>query len=244
MLEMREHVTEDIEKKMHQLIDQAYRRGYDAGIVDGSKSVKNWNECERKLRIDEAIEKGRQEAWEAAKKIANDLPFEIFGLKHGSIMSSPLNLDETMTASEAIEKIHAFEEKKEEEDSEHKAFESCDECVNSNDPEAKCVMRGCIHAIKTKDCFERKKDDESEICVGDEVIWNGHEMNMIVCCILYKCENGSVNYNNRYYEVIDSSGETHSIHETQVKKTGRHFSQISEVLKKLNDIATNTPEDE
>ncbi len=44
-------------------------------------------------------------------------------------------------------------------------FESCDECIHSDDTETICKMRGCIHAISSKDikeCYQPKESEESE----------------------------------------------------------------------------------
>lgn len=39
-------------------------------------------------------------------------------------------------------------------------FESCDDCIHSDDTEELCKMRGCIHAISSKDikeCYQPKE---------------------------------------------------------------------------------------
>lgn len=43
-------------------------------------------------------------------------------------------------------------------------FEACDDCVNSEDTEVICKMRGCIHAIldsDIKECYTPKKERET-----------------------------------------------------------------------------------
>ena len=41
------------------------------------------------------------------------------------------------------------------------SFESCNDCVNSDDTEEICKMRGCIHVISSediKDCYQPKEN--------------------------------------------------------------------------------------
>lgn len=43
------------------------------------------------------------------------------------------------------------------------SFESCDDCVYSNDTEEICKMRGCIHALldnDIKDCYQPKESSK------------------------------------------------------------------------------------
>lgn len=40
------------------------------------------------------------------------------------------------------------------------SYESCDNCINSNDTDEICKMRGCIHALTEndiKDCYQPKE---------------------------------------------------------------------------------------
>ncbi len=42
-------------------------------------------------------------------------------------------------------------------------FESCDDCIHSDDTEVICKMRGCIHAIMDYDiteCYQPKEREE------------------------------------------------------------------------------------
>ena len=99
--------VDGIKKQAQELIYQAYQKGYKAGqenalVVDSDKFR----------------EQGRNEAWETARKIMsqNDASWgmkdmkEIFGLSY----STDIMLD--LKASEAIEKIRAYEQKKKEAD--------------------------------------------------------------------------------------------------------------------------------
>lgn len=103
--------TEGIRKQAGELIEQAYQRGYKAG--ENSQI----DECAKAL--DEAVIAGRDEAWEAAKKIdsycGNNKPLdEMFG-EHGIA-----DIKRHFTASEAIEKLRKYEEKKKQEKDEIK----------------------------------------------------------------------------------------------------------------------------
>ena len=85
-----------------ELQNDAYQRG----VEDGAKSVENWNNEEKKLRLDEAYQRGLDDAWEAARKIWQpDIYLRIFKV--------PMRMDcyTKFTASEAIEKLKAYEEK-------------------------------------------------------------------------------------------------------------------------------------
>lgn len=105
--------TEGIRKQAQELIEQAYQRGY----KDGENS--RIDECAKAL--DEAVIAGRNEAWEAAKKIylsenngglpANELR-RIFNVEYNSFIIK------IFSASEAIEKLRKYEEQKKQEEEE------------------------------------------------------------------------------------------------------------------------------
>ena len=155
--------------------NEAYQRG----VEDGAKSVENWNVQEKKLRMDEAYQKGLSDAWDAARKIV--LSREdggLFGYEErkavfgcGNYMALKMFL-----APEAIEKIRQYEQEQEK-------IKAGNE-VNGEGG------RGTITKIS---------DD------GDHfnVMW----------------ENGSTGY----YMMED------------FKKTGRHFPEIAEVLRKMQE---------
>lgn len=47
-------------------------------------------------------------------------------------------------------------------------FESCDNCVHSDDSAVLCKMRGCIYAIPRgyiKDCYKPKESEEKDDCI-------------------------------------------------------------------------------
>jgi hypothetical protein len=98
-----------MKRQSQELIEQAYNRGYKAGYDKAFATLnENWQ-----LVTSEAEEKGRNEAWEAAMKICSDegLTLDevntIFRHRHvGTIFLE-------YSASEAIEKLKEYEEKKE-----------------------------------------------------------------------------------------------------------------------------------
>lgn len=84
--------------------NEAYQRG----VEDGAKSVENWNEQEKKLRMGEAYQKGLDAAWEAARKIWDydlDTLKEIFGKA-----AMKMDIYKLFTALEVIEKLKAYEQ--------------------------------------------------------------------------------------------------------------------------------------
>lgn len=109
MLGTMEQRTEGMKRQANELIEQAYNRGYKAGYDKAFATLnENWQ-----LVTSEAEEKGRNEAWEVSKKIltmGSKKQNEIFG----DYMD--LNVIESVSASEAIQKIHEYEEKKKQEE--------------------------------------------------------------------------------------------------------------------------------
>lgn len=110
--------TEGIRKQAGELIEQAYQRGFKNG--ENSRI----DECAKAL--DEAVIAGRDEAWEAARTII-DFWFNVAYCDPNKL-AQLLDIDahigdcvfekffEQFSASEAIEKIKAYEEKKQEKD--------------------------------------------------------------------------------------------------------------------------------
>ena len=182
-LENIEQRTEGIKKQAQELIEHVYQRGYTAGKE------------ESKLSIEQAaalIEQGRNEAWEATKKIY--LAVSKGGLSGDTIVSlfGAVTCNEVITnfsASEAIEKIKAYEEKKQEEDN-------------------------IIH-------------------IGDEVVMKEHipsEINgKAIVIAIDGCSKCGCN-------VMNANGDTDWIDRDEIdRKTGRHFPEIKELMKKLQE---------
>lgn len=178
-----EQRTKGMKKRAQELIDQAYQRGFKAGKEERSE----WEKEQR----DRLVEEGRNEAWEAVRKIylnkdcgglTGDELISIFGMGTPSIINN-------YSASEAISKIRDYE--------------------------------------------ERKQKEQDEIKVGDEIRVGkegGNAFNVVVHLVGERCDGIKV------YQCMGGSG----IHftftsEDDVRKTGRHFPEIAEVLKKMQE---------
>lgn len=150
-----EQRTEGIKRQADELIEQAYQRGFKAGQVDNQTFHESICEkCKNGL-----INQGRNEAWEAAKKLVSAGYKECNEILGDGVLAIE-TIDEIFlrcTASDAIEKLRKYEEQKKQEE-ESQEFNSCDECIHSNDSEEKCIERRCVHAIKARDCFKKRLD--------------------------------------------------------------------------------------
>lgn len=122
-----EERTEGLKKQAQELINFAYQRGVKAGHEEMQNQMhEHW---ERKQK--ELIEQGRNEAWEAAKKLV--LSFDVSELPFSKIckifdVGCYSAVFRNYTASEAIEKFRAYEEQKKQEEEKHN-FEIGDEVL-------------------------------------------------------------------------------------------------------------------
>lgn len=104
-------------------VEQARNEAYQRGVEDGAKSVENWNEQEKKLRMDEAYQKGLSDAWEAARKIGSNSMCSLkeMGFDFGQCVINDYNpswfVVKNYSASECIEKLRQYEQKQEKKDS-------------------------------------------------------------------------------------------------------------------------------
>lgn len=81
---------------------------------------------------------------------------------------------------------------------------------------------------KIKDYEKQQKQADTEIRVGDEVIVKGYRAIVIKVDIDY------------WYRVVYENGNTDYIHQDTITgKTGKHYSQIAEVLKELKEDENN-----
>lgn len=178
--------TEGIRKQASELIEQAYQRGYKVGYEAAKENIKSGTES----RVAELMEIGRNEAWEAAKKIlippcdgglATVELKKIFGESGAYIFNN-------FTVSEAIARIKAYEARK------------------------------------------HQKED-SEIRVGDEVT-DGNGIKGVVVGAFRN------SFGVEYISVL-GTGEDFEVPQVMprenYKKSGRHFHEIAEVLKKLQE---------
>ncbi len=151
-----EERTKGMKKQAEELIEQAYRRGFKAGQEEMQ------DKCEEKQKW---IEQGRNEAWKTAVSIAkasNEMLHSMgFIVNHAN--NAAINSCFTIqryTASEAIEKIHAWEEKKAEDDE----IKVADEVIFNRDEPFNVIVT-CI----------RKNDGEvhSYVVMGDNgMLWD------------------------------------------------------------------------
>lgn len=116
MLETQEQRTEGMKRQAQELIEQAYDRGYKAGeeqanaIIDEQKT--QW------------IEQGRNEAWEAARKIGQNsqsmleyqIGFDFSKMKSYESANPSWWVVMNYSASESIEKLKAWEQKQQEDE--------------------------------------------------------------------------------------------------------------------------------
>lgn len=104
---------EYIDEHSRDLQDDAYERGYNVGFKEGT-DVK---QRRRRDADEKLIEQGRNEAWECAKRIAMTKTvddchnFSIAELEKIFGYSTIQNVFDAYSASEAIEKVKAYEEK-------------------------------------------------------------------------------------------------------------------------------------
>lgn len=118
-----EERTEGMKRQAQELIDQAYQKGSKAGYEEGFKNGFDEGVSHPDINIiEEWIDKGRSEAWEAARTII-DFWFNVahcdpnnfaklFGIDAHLGDHVFEKLFEQFTASEAIEKLRAYEEQK------------------------------------------------------------------------------------------------------------------------------------
>ena len=63
-------VSENIVENLTPYTEPDTNEVYQRGVEDGAKSVENWNEQEKKLRMDEAYQRGLNDAWLFAEHLA------------------------------------------------------------------------------------------------------------------------------------------------------------------------------
>lgn len=103
--------TEGLCKEVANCIRNAYDRGYKQGVNDGSLDVK--------MRVDGVYEKGLNDVWECAKKIACDKSqngYSLYTLKEIFGTASISDIFSNFSPSEAITRIKEYEEKQKQAD--------------------------------------------------------------------------------------------------------------------------------
>lgn len=113
-LETMKQRTEGIRKQASELIEQAYQRGYTAGYSKAENDYYAKTEDDRQS----SYELGLNMAWEAARKIVEYGRIKCNVILGDGVIPIENRVDPfiRLTATEAIEKIRAYEEKKQEED--------------------------------------------------------------------------------------------------------------------------------
>ena len=96
-------------------VDEAYQKGYDKGYADKTNNDEVGKELAKDV-YQRGLEDGRNETWEAARKIghASQMQLEDMGFKFNSnewFYNPSWYVVMNYTAAEAIEKIKAYEEK-------------------------------------------------------------------------------------------------------------------------------------
>lgn len=134
-----EQRTEGMKKQAQELIDQAYQRGYKAAKEECAEAVEQL----RENYLSDGITQGCNEAWEAARKIMsqNDASWGMKEMKEifGSSYSTDIMHD--LSASEAIEKLRAYEEQKQKEVEEIKVGDEVILNANSSyEPNTKAIV--------------------------------------------------------------------------------------------------------
>lgn len=219
----------DLIIKAENLIDEAVRKGYRQGFQEGGKDAAE--------REEKAYQRGLDDAWKAAKKSVYWWADNEGGVKVFKELFNSWAVDNLFkfSASEAIAKIRKYEQ-------EHAPH--CDNCRHKDDEtettEAKCgechrryfceaSPDSCIHA-KIAQAEPEKEDDE--IKVGDEVIYQRKSDDP------HNGEKGVViGIGGNWREVrFLSNWSSVGVHENSLIKTGRHFSQIEEVLKQMQEV--------
>ena len=82
-----------------------------------------------------------------------------------------------------------------------KNFESCFECIHSDDSEDMCILRQCIHAVGAfKECYEPKKAErEQGKWVEDDDGWDGVIWRCSECNALFTLTDGTPEENEYHF---------------------------------------------
>lgn len=179
-------------------VEVAYDKGYKSGLNDG-----NINDGTFAAKVKEAYNNGLNDAWECARRIYEmpcDVVCELFPDSNDVIFAD-------ITASEAIEKIRKYDEKK-------RLNERCDTC------EYQHCNRGSFPCYDCCDNDRWESKDDNKINVGNEIIFNGEKY---IVVNKTKYENNVIIANGTNVLVADVEN---------VKKTGRKY-PIADMLEGL-----------
>ena len=175
----------NINGTLNGIFDKGYTQGYTDGFEDGKKSVENLSEKITDKDIDDAYDRGLNDAWEAAGKIFK-------GIDGGGFFASEL--------------IEIFGEI------------PLSTILERNTPQE------AIAKIKE---YEGKKKQDAEINVGDEVIDEFGIKAVVVRVVHYSEEDGILTWDGVQMAIASAN---------ELKKTGRTFPEIVEILKELRGV--------
>ena len=113
-LESMEQRTEGMKKQAQELIEFAYQRGVKAGHEEMQNQMhEHWGRKQKEL-----IEQGRNEAWQAARKVIEMGEYRRKWEVFPELGDGEYPFDK-LSASEVIAKIKAYEEQQKQEEEEH-----------------------------------------------------------------------------------------------------------------------------
>jgi len=221
-------MREELEQKIHEFAVNAevlYKAGYEEGYRAGyeGKCLLTEEECLADQK--RQYERGLNDAWECIKKIAKmdiDTLNTVFNLSNYMGVSPFMASLIKYSASEAIAKIKEYEEKQKcktcrNNEGKHHPFDSCNNCYDGSEYE------------------EKQKQTDDEIKVGDEIIFSRDWYKTKAIITNINREN-----NTAVCLYVDGSDCAFvSANPSSLIKTGRHFTQIAEVLEMLKDKAEN-----
>lgn len=190
-------------------VKESIRNAYDKGYKQGFKEGNYNKEFFCNLNFEHGTNKGLDDAWECARKIA----LRKDEARNAFHDIAPVKVFEEYSASEAIAKIKEYEEKQKQDE------KSCDECSwkYTADDDYDEWRKHCLRCIN-RCCFEPMRTD-NEIKVGDEVIFPNGKKGIV--WLIYGNECHTMGDYNRVCP------------KEYLKRTGRHFDQIAEVLEQL-----------
>lgn len=216
--------TEGLCKEVANCIRNAYDRGYKQGFKDGNYDKEFF--CN--LNFEHGTNKGLDDAWELVRKLrhssyegtySDDEKRDIFGyVSSDSILTNLL-------ASEAVKRVKAWEEKQKAGTIQQER--DCEHCSNVYGTLGCCttVSNKWVYSCEEghKQYAERHKADD-EVKVGDEVI-DGK---------VFNSGKGIVTFVSPIViYVLWYDGSTGRRKLEDIKKTGRYFGKITEVLEQM-----------
>ena len=151
--EIIEQLTEGVKRQARDFIEQAYKSGYNAGYSKAENDYCAKTEDDRQS----SYELGLNVAWEAARKLSDSK--NVNEILDDTIFYC-VNIFERHTASEAIEKLHAYEEQKKQE--ENTKFHVGDEVIYNcgNDKDKATVIDidvDVLHLLTENGCYINEK---------------------------------------------------------------------------------------